>query len=143
LTGERRTRVARKGIEEGEVVRSSRAYDPTSQDPHELWRMISFHEAVGGERYTGLSNSLLAELEMTGLVQSGRGVLIGELEQPLSQVVVNQQATPASRQLTLVRLVIPIEQIDRAAPNQLPKFNDPPPATGSAPNPDQPKVETP
>jgi hypothetical protein len=105
--------------------------------------MITFHEAVGGDRYTGLSNSLLADLEMTGLVQSGRGVLIGELEQPLSQTVVNQQATPASRQLTLVRLVIPVEQIDRAAPNQLPKFNEPPPASGATPNPDQPKVETP
>ena len=143
LTGERRTKVERKGQVEGDVVRSSRAYDPTSLDPHELWRMITFHEAVGGDRYTGLSNSLLADLEMTGLVQSGRGVLIGELEQPLSQTVVNQQATPASRQLTLVRLVIPVEQIDRAAPNQLPKFNEPPPASGATPNPDQPKVETP
>ncbi len=143
LTGERRTRVERKGQVEGDVVRSSRAYDPTSQDPHDLWRMISFHEAVGGDRYTGLSNSLLADLEMTGLVQSGRGVLIGELEQPLSEVVVNQQTTPASRQFTLVRLVIPVEQIDRAAPNQLPKFSDPPPGSGSTSNPDQPKVETP
>lgn len=143
LTGERRTRVERKGQVEGDVVRSSRAYDPTSLDPHELWRMLTFHEAVGGDRYTGLSNSLLSELEMTGLVQSGRGVLIGELDQPLTQTIVNQQATPASRQLTLVRLVIPVEQIDRAAPNQLPKFNEPPPASAVTPNPDQPKVETP
>lgn len=143
LTGERRMRVERKGQVEGDVVRSSRAYDPTSQDPHELWRMISFHEAVGGDRYTGLSNDLLADLELTGLVQSGRGVLIGELEQPLAQTVVNERATPASRQLTLVRLVIPVEQIDRAAPNQLPKFNEPPPASGATPNPEQPKVETP
>jgi hypothetical protein len=144
LTGERRTRVtSRKGQLEGEVVRSSRAYDPTSEDPHELWRMITFHETVGGERYTGLSNSLLADLELTALVQAGRGILIGELEQPLSQVVVNEHDLPATRQLTLVRLVIPVEQVDRAAPNQLPKFNDPPPAVAPASNPAQPKVETP
>ncbi len=144
MTGERRTRVtSRKGQLEGEVVRSSRAYDPTAQDPHELWRMITFHETVGGERYTGLSNSLLADLELTSLVQSGRGVLIGELEQPLSQVVVNQQDLPATRQLTLVRLVIPVEQVDRVSPNQLPKFNEPPPTVAPASPPDQPKVETP
>jgi hypothetical protein len=105
--------------------------------------MITFHETVGGERYTGLSNSLLSDLELTALVQAGRGVLIGELEQPLSQVVVNQQDLPATRQLTLIRLVIPVEQVDRAAPNQLPKFNDPPPSVAPASNPDQPKVETP
>jgi hypothetical protein len=52
----------------------------------------------------------------------GLGVLIGRLDLPASSVELNGVARPATRQTTLVRLVIPIEQIERASPNQLPKL---------------------
>jgi len=143
LTGEKRTKIEKKGALEGEIVTSERAYDPTGRDPAEIWRMITFHEAAGGERYTGLSHSLLSELEMSALTQAGRGVLVGELELPLTHVVVNGATQVATRQTTLVRLVVPVEQVDRAAPNQLPKLNEPRLVPGPAADPAQPKVETP
>jgi hypothetical protein len=144
LTGEKRTKLEKKkGALEGEIVTSERSYDPMGRDPGEIWRMITFHEAAGGERYTGLSNSLLSELEMSALAQAGRGVLVGELEVPLTHVVVDGSTQPATRQTTLIRLVLPVEQVDRISPNQLPKLNEPRLVPGPAPDPAQPTVETP
>jgi len=56
---------------------------------------------------------------------------------------VNGATQPATRQTTLIRLVLPVEQVDRISPNQLPKLNEPRLVPGPAPDPAQPTVETP
>lgn len=122
LTGERRERFKREGQLEGDIITSTAAYDPQQRDPMEILKMLTFHEAAGGIEYTGLFHAGLGELELTAQTQVGLGVLIGRLDLPASSVELNGVARPATRQTTLVRLVIPIEQIERASPNQLPKL---------------------
>ncbi|MFM8218049.1 MAG: hypothetical protein ACKOJF_03910, partial [Planctomycetaceae bacterium] len=122
LTGERRERFKREGQLEGDIITSTAAYDPQQRDPMEILKMLTFHEAAGGIEYTGLFHAGLGDLELSPQTQVGQGVLIGRLDLPASSVELNGAARPASRQVTLVRLVIPIEQIERASPNQLPKL---------------------
>ena len=125
LTGERRTRIERKGRMEPDIVTSEQPYDRQSTDLVEIARMLTLHQAAGGERYTGLNNAPLRGLELTSLSQLGRGVLIGRLEIPGAKWKLNGQETPATRQMTLVRLVLPVEQIDREAPKLIPKLGEP------------------
>jgi len=122
LTGERRERFKREGQLEGDIITSTAAYNPLERDPLEILKMLTFHQASGGSEYTGLQHAGLGELELTPQTQLGRGVLIGRLELPASSVALNGESRPATRQVTLVRLVIPVEQIERASPNQLPKL---------------------
>ncbi|MCY2966701.1 MAG: hypothetical protein NT069_24245, partial [Planctomycetota bacterium] len=41
-----------------------------------------------------------------------------------SEVNFNGVTQPATRQATFVRLVVPVEQVERTAPNNLPKLNE-------------------
>ncbi|RPI80676.1 MAG: hypothetical protein EHM42_11790 [Planctomycetaceae bacterium] len=125
LTGERRTRYTRKGAVDSEVVTSVEPWNPLSRDLFDVLRMITFHQAAGGVEYTGLNHAPLRDLELTQLTQLGRGVLIGRLETPAAQVLIDGQTPVALNQSTFVRLVVPVVQLDRAAPNVIPKLNEP------------------
>ncbi|MEM9644058.1 MAG: hypothetical protein AAF989_03600, partial [Planctomycetota bacterium] len=60
-------------------------WDPTEKDDlSRIVEMLMFHQVVGGRRYTGLGDGPLAKLDMTSLLGKDRCILIGELEEPLS-----------------------------------------------------------
>ena len=52
-------------------------YDPLSRDLYNLLRTASFHEAVDGTAYTGLSNSTLQNEDLTPLISAHRAVFFG------------------------------------------------------------------
>lgn len=125
LTGEKRTRYTRKGQVDSEVLTSLESWNPLSRDLSDIMRMITFHQAAGGTEYSGLKHAALRDLELTPLTLLGRGVLIGRLETPVARVQVDGQPADVGHRTTFVRLVVPVVQLDRAAPNVIPKLNEP------------------
>lgn len=83
-------------------------YDPLGREPLELLRILSFHDVVGGKRYTGLDNHALRDLDLSELLQLNRAVLFGVLEQPAGQLQLNGQPTEPELQRTVVRIVMPV-----------------------------------
>jgi hypothetical protein len=137
LTGAQQTRRAREGLRESELMTTTEIYNPLDRDRLRQVRMLSFHEAAGGTGYTGLANAALRHLELTDIMQLGRGVLIGRMPSAAAQVEVDgKPAQPASRE-TWVRLVFPVQQRERAVEKTIPNLGEQlralPPSSGKSP----------
>jgi hypothetical protein len=98
-------------------------YDPLSRDLARILPLLSFHAEAGGKSYTGLRNDMRAELDLTPLLDLDRAVLIGFLQAPAAEMLVDGGAAPSGRRLTLVRLVLPVERTQKQL-GDLPKFDD-------------------
>jgi hypothetical protein len=53
-------------------------YDPASADVFYILRAMMFHEAAGGQRYTGLANDYQGFLDLSSLLRTGRAILVAQ-----------------------------------------------------------------
>ena len=70
--------VQNKGEEQ--MRREATPYDDASQDPSYVLRAMMFYKAAGGSYYANLSNDYQSFVDMSGLLQTGRAVLVGTLD---------------------------------------------------------------
>ena len=85
-------------------------YDARSRDLGVILPVLSFFERAGGTGYTGLSNAELEPLDLSAVTASGRAVLLGRLEAPLTELSVDfgDAAVPGGPVVTYVRAVLPV-----------------------------------
>ncbi|MFV0445565.1 MAG: hypothetical protein ACK5Q5_18445 [Planctomycetaceae bacterium] len=86
----------------------SDSYDPLSLDPNRLFRILSFHDAVGGASFTHLGNHALARCDFSPLMQLNRVIVCGRLKSPVVGFSVDDSPTDPDSVETFVRLVVPI-----------------------------------
>lgn len=98
-------------------------YDPLSRDLTRILPLLSFHASIDGETYTGLQNETLEQLDLSSLVQLDRAILLGYLEEQVSELELksDSQTTPGSRRTTFVRMVLPVDRNKQMIP-ELPKL---------------------
>jgi hypothetical protein len=90
-------------------VESRAEYDPFSDDPDRLARMITFHDAAGGSGYTALRNDPLARWDLSRLLELNRAVLFGRIDLPAVIYRVDGQEISPRQRTTFVRIVLPVE----------------------------------
>ncbi len=85
-----------------------------------LMELISFHEAAGGSKYTGLYDRYLSELDCSDVIRLDRAIVICEFKE--SSLVWSMrrnrlpiQASEGERK-TFLRLVIPVSKFKKEAP---------------------------
>lgn len=111
LTGVQTIQVKQKLGEGGsDLIQKRAVYDSLELDASYAIRMLSLHEAAGGKSYTGLTNTLLSELDFSRLIRLNRAVLIGEIETPASTISLDGTKVDPTRSRTFVRIVLPVEQ---------------------------------
>jgi hypothetical protein len=120
LTGERRRRRT-KDKWDTEVLTTTVPYNPLSQELGDLIQMISFHQVAGGNEYTGLGHAPLRQLELTPLMNLGRGILLGRISVPAAHVEIDGQSADSGQSLTFVRLVVPVHSVEQGPADSLPK----------------------
>ena len=91
-----------------ELVHQQTSYDQMSLDPSNLVRTLTFHNEVGGERYTGLTNNVLNGEDCSHLLKLDRAILFGRLSQPLATIEQDRQPLEPDRQTSFVRLILPV-----------------------------------
>ena len=89
-------------------------YDPFSSNAYDIFRILSFHHVTGGIEYSGLTNQSLKELDLTEQLELGRAVLFGRIETPASEFRFDGEQPPLERFQTIVRLILPVNQHQRA-----------------------------
>ena len=126
LTGEKQMRLDKKTgtLSSSEIKTTTEAYDPLGRDLDQLVRMISFYDAAGGSEHTGLAHAALRGLEMTDLMQLGRGVLIGRLKSSTARVLVDGAPVEPADHATWVRLVLPVVQRETLPDKVIPKASE-------------------
>ena len=89
-------------------VHQQSTYDPLSLDPFSVVRILTFHDEIGAEKYTGLTNQLLEDQDMSRLLKLGRAVLFGRIDQPLTVVRQDETILQPDRESSFVRLILPV-----------------------------------
>jgi hypothetical protein len=89
-------------------------FDQTSLDAGYIVRAMLFHEAAGGDHYTGLDNDRHSMLDFSRLLRTGRAVLVArvlEAEAATSRIVCDGKPAAENAQRALYyRFVIPVEK---------------------------------
>ena len=133
LTGQITVATRKDGSVYQDVSHRQTPYDPLSLDAHSLARMLTFHEEAGSTKYTGLTNRLLEEEDLSHLLKLGRAILFGRLNGSASDLTITYsssrlESVKPNRETTFVRLVLPVTKISEAPrvlesfdPNKQPK----------------------
>ena len=97
-------------------------YDPLSLDAPSFARALTFHEEAGASKYTGLTNRLLEEEDLSHLIRLGRAVLFGRLKGSASSLMLSDSTSTSSlqsvkpdREWTFVRLILPVIKVSEAS----------------------------
>jgi hypothetical protein len=130
LTGTRQVQVKSdaKG-EETRIVVEQEAYDLFSNDPKQILRMLSFHEAAGGQDYTRLKNTALHRLDWSPYLHPRRAVLYAVLEMPEENNTrnvnwtLNGNSVRRDSHTTIVRCLLPVKLKDDER-RELPKLDE-------------------
>ena len=96
-------------------------YDRTSTDALYVLRMMMFYEAAGGRSYTGLSDDYQRFVDFSGLLKTGRAVLVAEAPEALRDArsgaawrnggrAIGQ--APGDRHAVVYRFVLPVKAKD-------------------------------
>lgn len=78
--------------------------------------MLMFHSAAGGSNYTsGLSHNYHNFADMSSLLGLGRALVVAEVADPVSSLVINGEPREASydQRVTLLRIVLPVTLMER------------------------------
>ncbi|HEY4261406.1 MAG TPA: hypothetical protein VGM98_14660, partial [Schlesneria sp.] len=100
-----------QGSQATDVASQFVSYDPLSRDPAEALRILTFHNEVGGIKYTGLTNRLLEKEDLSHLLRLGRAVLFGRLNSPIVSLELNGKEVAPDRETTFVRIVLPVKKV--------------------------------
>ena len=106
-------------VEKEEQMRQEATpYDDESQDPAYVLQAIMFYHAAGGAYYTNLSNEYQSFVDMSGLLTTGRAVLVGTADVEkndaphAARFVVKDQITgvesEAVERTTIYRFALPV-----------------------------------
>ncbi|MAI30896.1 MAG: hypothetical protein CBE00_01845 [Planctomycetaceae bacterium TMED240] len=95
-----------------ESSRDTEEWDPSSVElPDRVAEMLMFHNAVGGNRYTGLRDDALSSLDLSHTLSDDRCVLIGRLADELTTLKLNNEEIEFEgngKSLTMIRVILPV-----------------------------------
>ncbi|MAG92826.1 MAG: hypothetical protein CMJ48_03655, partial [Planctomycetaceae bacterium] len=83
--------------------------DPLSLDAGQIVRMLTFHDAVGGRDYTGLTNAELARLDFTRFLTLNTAVLVGRIDKPAGNLLLDGKPVQPTRHETFIRILLPVD----------------------------------
>ncbi len=88
------------------------AYDPRGLDVPRILELMMFHRDAGGSRYTRLTHRYQGYTDITGLLRSGRAVLVAQASSTPSRLAESNDRLAAAevRHWRYVRFVLPVSR---------------------------------
>lgn len=86
-------------------------YDILGRDPFDILLMVSLYDSVGGEQYVRLQNHTLRHDEISDTVDLNCALLIGVIDSPSADLVLNGQPLKSSQSPVVVRFFLPVERV--------------------------------
>ncbi|MCA9061047.1 MAG: hypothetical protein KDA85_21190, partial [Planctomycetaceae bacterium] len=112
LSSTRATRAAAiAGGQSSGVSAALANYDVLNDDPVDIMMMLSLYSAAGGVDYTRVHNDQLRRMEVSDSIRLNQVLLIGLIDLPVTTVYVDEQPVEPLTQTTVVRLILPVEQV--------------------------------
>lgn len=83
-------------------------YDTEGTDPLDILMMVSLFEVPGGETFAKLQNNALRRDDVSDGIHLNTVLVLGRLDTPLSETVVNGVTIAPTQSQTVVRLLLPV-----------------------------------
>jgi hypothetical protein len=97
----------------GDYRQASTPYDRSSVDVAYILRLMMFYDAAGGQPYTGLSSGYQQFVDLSGLLNTNRAILVGEAasKRPVAELLRDGKplAAEEDRHETFYRFVFPVK----------------------------------
>ena len=90
-------------------------YNTQGTNPLDILTMVSLYEVPGGETFVKLQNNVLRHDEMSDVIQLNTVLVVGTLDLPLSEMIVNGTAVIPIESQTVVRLLLPVIRVGDVA----------------------------
>jgi hypothetical protein len=91
----------------------STPWNQAATDVPQIMQMLMFHEAAGGQHYTGLTHRYQPEIDLSELVRLGQAVLVGRAKEPVARLEQNGQPLADDAHTTTwtwYRLILPVTE---------------------------------
>lgn len=78
----------------------------------DIMMMISLYEVPGGETFVKLQNNALRRDELSDVIHLNTVLVMGTLDEPLAELIVNGTAVQPTASQTVVRLLLPVLRVE-------------------------------
>ena len=96
------------------IFREQQPYDPlapANPDPlGDIFRILSFHQMVGGKQYSGLDNHFFRGMDLSDRLGLNQAVLFGRLDLPAAELQIEDHTPQQNLRATFVRIVLPVRK---------------------------------
>lgn len=83
-------------------------YNTQGTSPLDILTMVSLYEVPGGETFVKLQNNALRHDDVSDVIHLNTVLVVGTLDVPLSELIVNGTAVMPTESQTVVRLLLPV-----------------------------------
>jgi len=90
-------------------------YNTQGTNPLDILTMVSLYEVPGGETFVKLQNNALRHDDVSDVIHLNTVLVVGTLDLPLSEMIVNGTAVMPTESQTVVRLLLPVMRVGGAA----------------------------
>lgn len=100
----------KKSGSESNMTQVQTPYDSNGTDPQDILTMISLFQIAGGESFVKLSNDSLRRDELSDSISLNTAMLIGVIDVPLTELVIDEKPVVATKSQTVVRFMLPVSR---------------------------------
>ena len=86
-------------------------YNTQGTNPLDILTMVSLYEVPGGETFVKLQNNALRHDDVSDVIHLNTVLVLGTLDMPLSEIVVNGTTVIPTESQTVVRLLLPVIRV--------------------------------
>ncbi|MEZ6035338.1 MAG: hypothetical protein R3C17_19770 [Planctomycetaceae bacterium] len=87
----------------------------------DIMMMVSLYEVPGGETFVKLQNNALRRDEVSDVIHLNTVLVMGTLDEPLAELIVNGTAVKPTESQTVVRLLLPVQRVAGDEDSQMAK----------------------
>ena len=86
-------------------------YNTQGTNPLDILTMVSLYEVPGGETFVKLQNNALRHDDVSDVIHLNTVLVLGTLDVPLSEMIVNGTTVIPTESQTVVRLLLPVIRV--------------------------------
>ena len=100
-------------------IQSKSFYNTQGTNPLDILTMVSLYDVPGGETFVKLQNNALRHDDVSDVIHLNTVLVLGTLDVPLSEMIVNGTTVIPTESQTVVRLLLPVRRVGSVADSRM------------------------
>ena len=108
-----------KSVTSVNQIQIKSSYNTQGTNPLEILTMVSLYEVPGGETFVKLQNNALRHDDVSDVIHLNTVLVLGTLDVPMSEMIVNGTTVKPTESQTVVRLLLPVVRVGSTADSRM------------------------